>query len=146
MEYRLATEADVSGVGRGCLDMYHQSPWVTMDLSHSIPLMTKLLTDRLKFDPSWGLYVADDDGVIVGFIGIELVTHPLHPGFPFVREWALWVHPRYRGKKVAWELKERAKQWGRMRKAKGLLYAKSLTKTRPKRGPVETHIWEELGD
>lgn len=144
MEYRLAVESDIPGIGRGCLEMYRGTPWVTTELASSVPMLAKQLITKLQYDATWGLYVAEDDGVIVGLIGIELVTHPLHTGFPFVREWAMWVHPRYRGHKVAWELKQRAKDWGRARQAKGFMYSKALTKTRPKRGPVELSIWEDL--
>lgn len=145
MKIRRATEADIPAIARGCLDLYENTPWKTIDMAPMVPDMAHLLWTRLQQDPSWALFVAEDDSIIAGFMGVELTTHYLHPTLRIVREWAMWVHPKYRGKKVAWELMQIVKAWGVINQAKGVLYSKVLTKVRPKRGPVEIYIWEELG-
>lgn len=144
MLIREATGPDIPSLIRGTLDLYQYGPWAEKARTSHAPTLAKLVMTRLQHDPDWALFIADDDPVVAGFIGVELVTHPLHPWFPFIREWVLWVHPHYRKQKVAWKLMERSKEWGRQVGARGLLYSKPLTSTRPKRGPVEQMIWIEL--
>ena len=145
MDIRLARTEDLSAVGAGCLAMLKESPWYLADQPMDVIGRVRYLRERLERDPTWRLFVADDDGVLAGFIGVELTGHPLHPQpFSVVRDWAHWVHPKYKHQKVMWKLMELVKAWGRERKAQGILYGKSLRSDRPKRGPVEQLVWIDL--
>ena len=145
MDIRLARTEDLSVVGAGCLAMLKESPWYVADSPADVIGRVRYLRERLERDPNWRLFVADDEGVLAGFIGVEIANHPLHPqSFRFIREWAQWVRPQYRGQRLAWQLMEKVCEWGREVGVEGVMYSKPLAKTRPKRGPVEQLIWIDL--
>ena len=145
MVIRPATLVDIPAVVSGCVAMLKETSWYLPGETMDVVSRAQYLRERLERDPNWRLYVADDDGVLAGFIGVEIANHPLHPqSFRFIREWAQWVRPQYRGQRLAWQLMEKVCEWGREVKVRGVIYAKPLTKTRPKRGPVEQLIWIDL--
>lgn len=144
MDIRLATHEDIPAILGASLALLQETPWHRVGCLPNAQDCARFLDHALTHPLTWAIYLAIVDELVVGVIGAELTTHPLHPGFPVVREWLLWVRPRFRGGRIGWALIEALEPWARARGAHGILYGKLLTKQLPTRGPVEQLVWVEV--
>lgn len=142
MEVRKATADDIPTIAAGCLQLYQSSPWRIDGVEDTI--INQASAVAAKLGDQHVVFIAEDDGVVAGFVGAMLTTHPLHPSFPVASEWAMWVHPYYRGSRVLHGLLVCLKLWAKDHGAKGIMYAKPLCSVRPKHGAVEQLMWIEL--
>lgn len=83
-----------------CVNMIQQlrqeTFWKHMEGQDYPEVMSILLVHRLLTNPNVCLYVAEQEGKIVGLCGGEIDSHFLAPHVPLLREWAWWVVPEHR--------------------------------------------------
>jgi len=74
------------------------------------PLQMAETAARLLTSEAGALFVSDDDGAVVGMIGVLFFQNPL-TGEPSVTELFWWVEPEHRGHGL--RLLKRAEEWSR---------------------------------
>jgi GNAT superfamily N-acetyltransferase len=142
---RLAEPQDLPDVADGIVALRGETVWAHVVEDIDRDYVMGWLWGTLSKNAQHALFVADVDGEVVGFIGGELVTECFVPDKLMLTEWAWYVTPRYRGKRIGWELWQALTAWARARGAVAAVRTKALPVTdltRPR--PFEQRIWMSL--
>lgn len=104
-------------------------------------MLARILSVLLMQPDRYGLFVAEQGGVVVGFcFGSVGPAHVFLPRVRLAAESAWWVAPPYRGTSVGARLLARFRQWGTAQEAHVLSYGKPLTTTRRLPGTYREEI------
>lgn len=144
---RLAKPQDLSAVADGIVAMRQDTVWQHVTLEPNLSHVLTWLWQTLTNNPAHVLFVAEQDGDIIGFIGGELVTEYFVPDKPLLTEWAWYVKPAYRKQRIGWQLWQAMKEWAQARGAVAAIYSKTLPVqdlSRPR--PFEQRVWMSLED
>lgn len=112
------------------LALQQETFWKHMQEKADPLAMTIFILNRLFKDGNFCLYVAEQDGKIVGICGGEIVTHFLAPQAPILTEWAWWVVPEARQGTVGARLWLTVCQWAKERGVKYSSRTRVLSKDR----------------
>jgi len=122
MNIRLAAESDIESLTRMRLDftLEHNT---TLSLSEDIYVeycqeMKEFLVKAISSD-EWFIWVAEEDGLIVSHIFLELINKVPRPGrktTPFVYMTNVYTLPDYRGQGIGSRLLQRIEDWARLNK------------------------------
>ena len=119
-----------------------ETVWGTLPFEPNYEHGMALFVERIASNAHC-LLVVEDDVQLVGFIGGSVDTHPFIPDFPYLMEWAMYVLPECRNRKIGNALWESLKSWGQQHGARGAAYGK------PRKGVghgwIETVHWELWG-
>lgn len=142
---RLATPQDLEAVADCIVALRAGTVWQHLDFTSNRDHVLAWLWDTLTTKPSHVLFVAEQDGDIVGLIGGELVTEYFVPDKTLLLEWAWYVKPAYRGKRLGWQLWQAMAEWAKAHGASAAIYCKQLPVSdlsRPR--PFEQRVWMSL--
>lgn len=126
-----------------CLWLFFlESPWKAVCPEPDPIYAGGWVLEKLMHDPKSQLFVAAQDGELIGVCGGTILDWPMIAHHPYLWEWAWWVTPEHRHSDVAeqlWaQLTAWAKEHGATMAARGRVHALDIGKIR------ETLIWESL--
>lgn len=88
-------------------------------LWRTFPLDLPALAHWLATMPA--MWVAEEDGQLIGLCGASLGYHPAYPRIAYVREELLYVLPAYRYTRAGERLLRRLRAWGRTQQAQAVV-------------------------
>jgi len=112
MTIRLANVEDLGVVAELIVALRQETIWKTVAFTPDVLEIEYGLLIALC-QPQHRLWVAEDDGAIIGMCGVEVTTQRFIPTVPYLQEWALWVAPSHRRTGLAGQLWRRACRWGK---------------------------------
>ena len=114
---RLAHPADMTAVVELMFALQQETHWRKFEMSaaHVEATIVRWLTESGQH----ALFIAEDDGALVGLCGGEITSNPFFPHVPFVQEWAWYVRPEYRQNGAGPALLRALYRWGKARGARG---------------------------
>lgn len=115
---------------------YRMIPSSSEYLSNPRPYMGAWITRQFERVPT-AMFVAEDDGRLIGICAGSIVDFPLVPDFPHLREWAWWVEGESRTGRTGVALFHALKAWAKKHGARGCVWGE------PKEG-TETTMTETL--
>lgn len=107
----------------GCLKaFFEESPWRVLKPELDLVYVAEWL---MKLDGRSNLFLAEEDGQIMGLAGGTIVDFPMIADLPYLWEWALWVKPEYRHTGTARRLWGALTDWAQEHGAKGCMRGKA---------------------
>ncbi len=93
---RPARVEDLPACVQMILQLRAQTYWAHIEGEAQPERMGIYLAHRLLTNPNVYLVVAEEDGLLIGCCGGEIVSHWLAPQVPLLTEWAWWVEASHR--------------------------------------------------
>ena len=107
----------------GCLKAFwEESPWKVLKPEPDLVYVAEWL---MKLDGRSNLFLAEEDGALVGVCGGTIVEFPMIADLSYLWEWALWVAPEYRHTGTGNRLWGALIDWAKEHGAKGCMRGKA---------------------
>ena len=101
----------------GCLkQFYEETPWKVLKPELDLVYVAEWL---MKLGENSTLFLAVEEGQVVGLCGGTIVDFPMIADLPYLWEWALWVRPEHRHTGTARRLWGSLTDWAQEYGAKG---------------------------
>jgi len=110
-----------------CLKQFFlETPWGVLRPDPDLVYVAEWL---MKLDSRSQLFVAQDEGQIIGLCGGTIVDFPMIADLPYLWEWCWWVRADYRQTATAQRLWTCLTEWARQQGAKGCVYGRTTALT-----------------
>jgi GNAT superfamily N-acetyltransferase len=140
---RLATPMDLDAVFELAVAMRQETHWKDVPFTPDRATTVWSLMLLLATSPNHVLYVAEEDGRVVGFCLGAVTVNVFVPQVPFVAELGWFVEPASRHLGLGVKLWKQVIDWGRTRGAKASIYSKPiLEQSNGKPHASEVQMWQ----
>lgn len=133
---RLASIEDLPAVVESLLVFFAETPWAVLEPNPDREYIAQWL---ISLDHKSQLFIAEDQGQIVGLCAGTVVQFPMIAHLSYLWEWAWWVAPEYRHTGLGRRLWTQLTEWSRTQGATGAVYSRA--RERAGRTFEETLIW-----
>ena len=143
---RLAEPSDLDAVAQLAVALRDDTHWRDVDFTPDPEAISLWLLAVLSTTTNHVLYVAEQEGQVVGFCLGLLTVHPLVAQVPVIYEQGWYITPEVRSGTLGMDLWHLVVEWGRQRGAKAACYCIPAKRVHLRNGyrVAETLYWKDL--